>query len=198
MQTHVITTYSFEELNDTDKLKAIDDNRDANTFYDWHDCTISDWKEQLKESGIEVSEINFSGFASQGDGAMFEGRIYSTDLENFLHNYPCNVDRRVIALIMSGEIDFYFSVKHRGHYYHSYCSEMDIRFNYTYNECVNYNNIDRECEKLEDHIRETYHDICNEIYKSLEREYDYLTSDEAIKETLISNNYEFYEDGTTY
>jgi hypothetical protein len=41
-------------------------------------------------------------------------------------------------------------------------------------------------------------DLSQEIYKSLESEYDYLTSDEIIAESLIINEYEFTEDGKIY
>jgi hypothetical protein len=33
------------------------------------------------------------------------------------------------------------------------------------------------------------------MYRQLEAEYEYLTSDEAITETIRSNEYEFTEDG---
>jgi hypothetical protein len=36
------------------------------------------------------------------------------------------------------------------------------------------------------------------IYRQLEREYDYLTSDEAIAESIIANEYEFTEEGERY
>ena len=50
-------------------------------------------------------------------------------------------------------------------------------------------------EKLEDSITEAYHDECDEIYRKLEKEYDYLVSDESVKETLLANDWEFDEFG---
>ena len=37
--------------------------------------------------------------------------------------------------------------------------------------------------------------LCMEIYHHLTNEYEHLTSDEAILETIKSNSYEFFEDG---
>jgi hypothetical protein len=33
------------------------------------------------------------------------------------------------------------------------------------------------------------------LYRSLESSYNYLISEEAIKETIIANEYDFYENG---
>jgi len=38
-------------------------------------------------------------------------------------------------------------------------------------------------------------DLCKEIYRSLENEYEYLTSNDCIKEYLENNDYEFDEYG---
>jgi hypothetical protein len=47
-------------------------------------------------------------------------------------------------------------------------------------------------------VEETRHNFCREIYRALETEYDYLTSEEAIIETIEANEYEFTEDGELY
>jgi hypothetical protein len=36
------------------------------------------------------------------------------------------------------------------------------------------------------------------LYLTLEKEYEYLTSEETIKESLIANEYDFTEDGKIY
>ena len=42
-----------------------------------------------------------------------------------------------------------------------------------------------------------HHDINQEMLKMLREEYEYLTSDEAVIESIEINNYEFTEDGKT-
>lgn len=41
-------------------------------------------------------------------------------------------------------------------------------------------------------------DLLNDYLNILRKEYEYLTSDEAIKETLIANEYDFTENGKIY
>lgn len=52
---------------------------------------------------------------------------------------------------------------------------------------------DADLDNLES---EYHHDIDQEMIKMLREEYDYLTSDEAVIESIEINNYEFTEDGT--
>jgi hypothetical protein len=55
--------------------------------------------------------------------------------------------------------------------------------------------LDDLLNKFEKDADELRKDLSNEIYKDLEKEYDYLNSDEAVIETLEANDYEFDEDG---
>jgi hypothetical protein len=54
--------------------------------------------------------------------------------------------------------------------------------------------LDHEVSKIDDAAEEWRSDQCRELYRSLENEYDYLRSDEAIAETLESNGTEFEVD----
>lgn len=45
-------------------------------------------------------------------------------------------------------------------------------------------------------VEEWYVDLALAIYKALEKEYEFLTSREAIEERIEVNDYEFYEDGS--
>lgn len=72
MQTHSITTYSFEELTPEAQSKAINANRDINTDDNyWYEYTLEAQKEMLASYGFNNARIFFSGFYSQGDGACF-------------------------------------------------------------------------------------------------------------------------------
>ena len=78
------------------------------------------------------------------------------------------------------------TIKHRGYYYHSMCTDIEVR-----NEKLS---MYYEPENSDD-IIELLRDFMNCIYSALQKEYDYLISDESIKETLISNEYEFTKEG---
>ena len=57
------------------------------------------------------------------------------------------------------------------------------------------NNEDEEEQVIEDFNHEFLHDLLEDYRIMLRKEYEYLTSEETIKETLIANEYEFTEDG---
>ena len=138
--------------------------------------------------------IFFSGFSSQGDGACFEGHYtYKKGaLKSTKQAFPTDSEllRIVRDLQALQQRNFYqltATVKHRGHYNHSGC--MDITVDRADGKAVSYD----DKESLEQLMR----DFADWIYSSLEKEYDYLTSDEAIAESLRANEIEFTEDGQT-
>jgi hypothetical protein len=47
-------------------------------------------------------------------------------------------------------------------------------------------------------VTDALRDLANWLYRQLEQEYDYLTSDEAVDETLIANDYTFTEEGRRF
>lgn len=72
-QQHTITTYSFDELSDAAKEKAREWFRSGDDFSYYAKAVIEDAKEIGKIMGIEIEEVYYSGFSSQGDGASFKG-----------------------------------------------------------------------------------------------------------------------------
>ena len=55
--------------------------------------------------------------------------------------------------------------------------------------------IEAAANEAEEMIAEEIVDINHKIYKALEREWDYLNSDEAVEEMIHANEYEFTEEG---
>ncbi len=53
--------------------ELIEKHRDINVDHDWWDCTYDHFMEDMKQVGITVKDMRFSGFWSQGDGASFTG-----------------------------------------------------------------------------------------------------------------------------
>ena len=47
-------------------------------------------------------------------------------------------------------------------------------------------------------VTDALRDLANWLYRQLEQEYDYLTSDEAVDETLIVGGYTFTEEGRRF
>ena len=57
---------------------------------------------------------------------------------------------------------------------------------------------EKSCKDLVRRRLDFYEGLKSYYLRMLQKEYDYLQSDEAVKETLIANEYEFYSDGTPY
>lgn len=81
-------------------------------------------------------------------------------------------------------------VTHRGNYYHAFT--MAVFVTRDSSEAVE---ITCDAEAM---ITDALRDLANWLYRPLEQEYDHLTSDEAVDETLVANGYTFTEDGRRF
>ena len=210
MRTQTTIIYKFDELSDEVKQTAISNNRSWNVQdFDWWDSSYESFAEAAYLFGLDIRQtrkslmggghrydptIFFSGFSSQGDGACFEGG-YSYKkgaLKATEQAFPADSEllRIVRDLQTLQQRNFYqltAITKHRGSYNHSGC--MDIT-------------VDRADGKAfsgddEESLKQLLRDFADWIYSRLEDEYDYLTSDEAVAESLRANEVEFTEDGET-
>jgi hypothetical protein len=195
MKTIEIKLYQFSELSESAKNKAIEKMYDINTEHDWFDFVFEDAKEIGKLIGIEIDDIYFSGFSSQGDGACFEGNYsYEKECTRKVKEYA-PTDKKLHSIVERlqdlQKRNFYklsASIKHSGRYSHEYSTEIEVfkDGNYMYSESD---------QKSEDELKECLRSFMKWIYKRLNDEYDYLTTKEAIIETIEANEYEFLESG---
>lgn len=212
MKTKTINVYSFDELSEKAKQKALENLYDINVDHDWCDFIYDDFKSICATIGVDADkkEMFFSGFSHQGSGSCFYADIdlfkliegiknkeflnYAPNLEkdNRFNVSPCDVDKRVLNLIGEGIIDCSCSFVGRER---SYSVKVDYTFDWQDNKCVNYENIMRQSLKLEEWIEDIASELNSLLYSLLEKEYEYLTSEEAIIETIKSNEYEFDESG---
>ena len=186
--------YKFSELSDEAKEKAIEHCRQINVEdTDWYEFVYEGWYALLKSYGFTDAKIYFSGFFSQGDGACFDARI---DIKKAFKKYT-------LKSLLTGN-----KVKHAraiANYIDSYCSARIITVNYHYNHERTRrieSSIDRDLprlnvavEKFFDWMEEKRLELCRKIYKSLEENYNYLTSDEVVIEAIEANEYEFTSEG---
>lgn len=176
----------------------IDRYRDINTDYGWWDSIYSDFKEDMANIGIRVEQMYFSGFWSQGDGACFEGWV--DDWSLFLKSLGITND----VLMEFANNHWAFSVKHRGHYYHENCTSFSIDMpnpdgedddwfieRYSPYRVDDFRSVawlavlkEFDFFSMEKTFRDAFKDHMRQLYKDLEAEYDYLTSDEAVWEVL--------------
>ena len=175
METRTYNVYKFNELNDEQKEKVVHNLRDINVDYDWSQWTIKDETIRLETLGYNNAEIFFSGFWSQGDGASFTA---TGDIEKLV---PKKLRKFVDGIT--------FSKSHQ--YEHEYTMSIHVEYNDEPTgriQLVEFDNLEKEL--LEDARNEA-----REIYKRLQNEYEYLTSDKSIIETIEANEYDFTEDG---
>lgn len=195
--TQTINLFKFEELIEEVQQKVIEKNRYINTDFDWHESIFESFKED-NEKYFDIKNIYFTGFYSQGDGAMFE---YSCINENLLNEAIESLNlQKWKKQILSTQICISGKGVQRGHYYHENSCDHTIYIednNNGYYQNI-YDLIDLYSSDIEDFIITKYKDICHDLYKNLENEHDYLQSDEVIKETLICNDYDFTEEGDIY
>jgi hypothetical protein len=211
-------TYSFEELSPEAQKHALEEQRDINVDYQgWEDGVTEGFKEDMEEIGISDIDISYTGFWSQGDGASFTSDtidtrklfnaagIKSTDALNMEVENRDDKDKEFYDLLDTlediGHLDrvritpeeLKVTIE-RGssNYYHENTVSAKIEI---WDEPEGWEEPGRFIEDLEKEITNFIRGKCKELYGSLSKEYDYLTSDEAVKETLIDNDYEFDEEG---
>lgn len=179
------------------------------------------WAEHIQDSlrarmraiGVDVSDIYWSGFCSQGDGACFTGYVSSWGL------YLAHLGYDHPTLVDVANNNWELSWDQHGRYYHEnsvrffteevYVPDNPYRYRYggggvwaraltdedqfraaawdAYMASV-------DLDALVDKIKEDLRGHMMALYRELEAEYDYLTSDEAVAETLIFNPELTYED----
>jgi len=181
METRTYNVYKLDELTPELKEKVIENYQDIYTNYDWYGFIFEEWTEKLEALGYETIEINFSGFYSQGDGASFTAK--SIDLDKWLkvHKRTTHYKKLLKDIHDYSLAGLTGEVYRLTHHYKAYIG------GYTkYSELVDELTAEIEAERYE---------LSKQLYKNLRAEYEYLTSDEAIIETLKANEYVFNDEG---
>lgn len=203
MRTVEQKVYKFDELSDAAKEVARDWWRQGDDMH-WKEYVYEDADRIAKLIGIEIDQrpyktmggstryepcIWFSGFSSQGDGACFEGRYsYAKGSVKAIKEYaPEDTELHAIAeglyeIQRKRRWQVTATVKHRGHYYHSGCTEI---------EC---DGIDYEDDADKD-VRQLLRDFMDWIYDRLKEEDEYQNDDEQVDDNIRANDYEFEENG---
>lgn len=190
MKTIEIKLFEFEELSAEVQAKVIERNSDINIFDDWHDFSLQTFKEELAEVGFTDAVISYSGFWSQGDGLSFDAKI---DIDKFAETIN---EKRIAKLINNGEIGEFEICKtsNANHYSHKYTRYVDS----PYLHSNKHKNLESVLEAFKEKINDKRLELCNKYYRSLETEYDSLRTEQAIKETIIENEYTFLENGQRF
>lgn len=188
MRTIITNLYTFDELTAKAQDAVIQkeiENIELGIENNAFDITavLDDATTIGKLFGLEIDNILYSGFWSQGDGASFTGRYQFraagleavkayAPLDGELHQTVIHL-RRSLGQSCKDAVH----ITQTGRYFHENTMEFD-----TDNTVI--------IDGLKEYARW--------IYKRLEREYEYQTSREYIIELIEGNGDEFYADGRKY
>ena len=206
------TVYPLGELSDSAREKARAWYRQSGPGDDWSEFVYEDFERICEILGVclktipvrlygggtrQKSCIWLSGFWSQGDGACFEGRLsYAKAASRRIRDHAPKdeeLHRIADALQAVQRRNFYqlrTQIVHRDRYYHEYCMAISVE-----RDSPIYQDMTPDAEET---VIETLRDLARWLYRQLEREYEYQTSDEMIDEAIAANGYTFTETGCRF
>jgi len=198
--------YKYQDLSYTAKEKALSNYVEHYVTYDNYEHTYERWVEKLGELGIDIQidDIRYSGFWSQGDGASFTGTI---NLQCFLEAHPAiqeGYPELYLSLIpFSGapRATYTLSLNRVSHHSLPYVHDKTVGLDW---ELVDWDTEDmgEGMEYLESLMSSAEEDILyqcreymQEIYSDLEEDYEYQCSEESFLDTVELNDWLFTETG---
>ena len=209
------TVYDIHELEKKAKAKARDwyiQNVLVTTPI-WHEHVFDDFATICEILGITILTrpetqrgqrpahtvrcIWFSGFATQGDGACFEGDWkHAPRTSQRIREYaPKDKTLHGIAdaLTKAQKANFYELagvMKHEGHYSHEYCMKVDIERE---------NEHDQEpTENSGETVTEAMRELARWLYSQLDTTWTDLTSDPIVDEEIHANEWAFTANGAFF
>jgi hypothetical protein len=191
-----ISLYQFDELPGKVQNRVIEKQRDRNVRQYWDEFIIDGWKERLEACGFCNPEIMCSGFSCQGDGACFtcdeiDFAKYTDRLIMQTNSYDQAKWLQVFALLYDKGL-VSAKIKHVGQCCHEYSTDL-------YSEYLGQSeDVWQRFVALLADIETRMVQISKAIHKDLEAENDYLTSDSAIRESLMDDNMKFLENGSVW
>jgi hypothetical protein len=168
MKTITLNTYKFSELSEEAKEKAINKLYDLNVDYEWWESVCED----AKNIGLKITSFDLERNRNAEGEFILSANEVAQNIFNE-HGESCETYKTAQSFMNDWQPVF-----------NNYMDEMHE---------------DYERQESEDKLM----DIENEFLKSiledysiiLQKEYEYLTSEAAIIESIEANDYDFYESG---
>ena len=185
--TKTYQVYDFNELSDTAKNNV---RYNLSPDWLWYDFIEEQFTEDMAACGIEVSNMYFSGFGGQGDGACFIGEVNAMA---FLKAQKITKAYWLLYTnLLHENADALVHISHSGRYYHSgtmvFAEDLSI-----YQERLEMDdNVYTQWESLVKAIKAFCINKAKELYTQLEKEYEYLLSDEHLSEMAEANEWHFF------
>ena len=204
--------YQFHELSEPAKERARSWCRETAPDPDWYEVVYADFAAvceilglALKTSTVRLGGggtrqkpcLYFQGFGSQGDGACFQG-VYT-----HARQAPAKIRRhapqdawlhRIVDTLQAVQRRNFYrlraEIRHRGRYYHEQSMVISVERDSPTGQAMT--------ADAEDIVTEALRDLARWLYRQLEREYAFQTSDDAVDEAMTANAYTFTEAGCRF
>ena len=174
----IVLIKSFDDLPKEEQDRILEKHRLINVESgDWWEFVVDDVNEEFEEKyGVSIDERRLSFDLYRRDISMpFEIRDY----EKFFNKY-CNGDENCVKELL--KVFDYNNI---------ICEPYSDSF------IISFEEFDDEIEEYEkkhgvdlrSEFQEVITELENELFNQLRDEYDYLISDEAVRETLIANDF---------
>ena len=204
--------YAIEELTETAKESARAWYRGSCLEHEWYDAVFEDFEAISRILGVtlrtspvrlygggtrEKPHLFFRGFSSQGDGASFEGQYsHARGAARAIRAHAPKDDelhRIADELQAAQRRNFYqlhTSIRTCGNYCHEHSMAIEVeRDSPTWQPPT---------DGAEDAVIEALRDLARWLYRQLEREYEYLSSDAAVDEAIAVNEFTFTAEGRRF
>jgi len=193
MRTIRTKVYLFNELSKNAQQNAIEKFRNnQEVFLDFFNEYA---KEQIEKSGFyDDVKLQYSLSYCQGDGLSFSCNHFDSEkLKSIFKDILGEGKEKTIELIYN-DCNFVCTANN-GNY--CFASKNDVDFTFE-NYKSEYENINELVGKVLSKIESLYMDLCKDLENQGYKEIEYQQSDEAVKETIIANEYEFTKDGKQF
>ena len=198
MSTTIKTeVFLFDELTDEAKEKAREWYREGALDYEWWDGVYDTAKTAGACMGIDVDNIYFSGFWSQGDGACFTGsyayrkgwrKALKAEFGGEILGKLTTIGEALQAAQKPAFYRLAALVRHNGNSSDEYSTVIHVSTDdMRYTRGVD-----------EDNLKGELREFMRWIYRQLEAEYEWLMSDEQVDESIRANEYTFTETGERF
>jgi len=178
--------FQLSELSEKAQERALQQYIEHLSSYEWYDFVYGDAKEDAPPY-FDVRNIDFSGFASQGDGASWSGTV------NLLNWCEAHGNTRCADLIRDDYIEEAGVVTQEASTYsHSGTMGLDID-DYTNDDRVP--GSEAAADEMRDEVLTEAKDYADQIYRNLEETYNYECSQEAFEDSVAANEWLFDAEG---
>jgi len=171
MRTVRTKVYSFNELSNEAQQTAINNMSDINVNHDWWTSTYED----AENIGLKITSFNLD----RNRNATGEFSLSACEVAQNVfneHGEDCETYKTAQKFIEVWQPIF--------------------------DDYMDENSENYESQELENELQQLEDNFLNELVEDysiiLQNESEYLQSDEAIKETILANDYEFTKDGNQF